>query len=54
MSLKFIIYKNNENIKEMNVRVHLDDFAKYRELLNTSQKNINDYLTSLIGQDITG
>lgn len=54
MTLKFVISKNNAIIKEINVNVHLEDFVNYRKLLNTSQKDINVYLTSLIGQDITG
>lgn len=54
MSLKFVLFKNNETIKKVNVSVDLNDFVEYRKSLNTSQKNINEYLTSLIEQDITG
>lgn len=54
MSFKFVLYKNQENVKEINAPLNMENLSNYRKELSVIQNDVNKYLTSLIEEDNTG
>lgn len=51
MSLKFKIFKNGENLKDLTLDVNLSNWMEYRGTLTSFKKSVNEYLTELVEQE---
>ncbi|KAJ8934514.1 hypothetical protein NQ314_013297 [Rhamnusium bicolor] len=50
-SLKFNMYKNNDNIKNITLETNTGNWKEYRSKLSSFKISINEYLTELVELD---